>query len=81
VRIGIELDASLHSWDRYKDLSGITAKEARRLYQIAIDQGARPGEWYASFEPVPLERWVAIEFWDGQGWHNVPPPQVFNVSA
>lgn len=81
IRIGVTVDEKLLRWDRYKEVSGITPKEARALYQAALARGSRPGDWYASLEPVPAERWAAIEFWDGMQWQPTPPAQVFVAST
>ncbi len=68
VRIGVDPSTAPYRWEDFKRLSGIAAKTAKDLYRKAIEIQARPGEWYVSFEPVPMEKWVAIEVFDGLQW-------------
>jgi hypothetical protein len=68
ARIGVVPEAAPHDWEAYKRLSGVTAKRAREIYKAGVAQGARPAEWFASFEPVPRSKWLGIEVWDGQKW-------------
>src|SRR5262249_4007540 len=65
ARIGVLPETAPHDWKAFKALSGIKAAKARAMYSAAIGAGARPGEWFASFEPVPRSQWVAVEVWDG----------------
>jgi hypothetical protein len=68
ARIGVAAETAPHDWQAFKRLSGIPANEAGGLYAVAVGRCARPGEWYVIFEPVPRERWLAIEVWDGSAW-------------
>jgi hypothetical protein len=72
ARIGVACETAAHDWEAYKRLSGITPKHAREMYKAAIAQGARPGQWFANFEPVPRSQWLAVEVWDGREWRGEP---------
>ena len=44
------------------------ASVAQKLYNVAIAGGARPGEWYGTFDPVAQEAWVSVEIWRDGEW-------------
>lgn len=70
-RIGVLSETAPHDWHAFKQLSGITSKMAKGLYNVAKEQNARPGRWYVTFEVVPKSAWVSVETWDGinpAGW-------------
>jgi hypothetical protein len=68
VRIGVLPEVAPLTWEDFKRLSGINPKMARALYQGAIQSGARPGEWRATFDLVPKEKWQAVEIWQDGKW-------------
>jgi len=68
ARIGVAVATAPYRWDDFKRLSGVSPKIARGLYQKALSLGARPGEWYVSFEPVPAEKWLSVQLYDGKEW-------------
>ena len=68
ARIGVLPETAPHDWKAFKALSGIKAAKARGMYGAGIGAGARPGEWFVSFEPVPRSQWLAVEVWDGAQW-------------
>jgi len=68
VRIGVAPEIAGHDWKAFKQESGISRKVAHGLYNAAVSQGSRPGDWYVSFSPVPRSQWLAIELWDGSQW-------------
>jgi len=61
VRIGVEPETVRHTWEDFKRISGIPGGLAKALEQVAIDKGAHPEDWAVSFEPVPTEKFVALE--------------------
>jgi len=67
-RIGVAKEMAPHNWEAHKRLSGITAKEARRIYQKAIAQGTRPGHWFTTYSAVPRSQWLAVEVCDSSRW-------------
>jgi hypothetical protein len=72
VRIGVAPDTAPHDWQAFKRLSGIPPKNASSLYQVAVEVGSRLSNWFVSFEPVPQSKWLCIQYWDGQKWHDDP---------
>ena len=83
ARIGIRSDCpNLLRWRDFKTeatarfgASGHQkiGKQFRNMEKVARDQGADPINWYASFDPIPVEQWTRIEtFADGR-WIKVTP--------
>jgi hypothetical protein len=68
ARIGVRPADAPHDWKAYKSLSGISADKARQMYEAGIAAGAKTSEWFATFDPVPAAKWVAVEVWDGTRW-------------
>ena len=61
VRIGVHPETAPYRWKEIKELSNMDASVAQELYNVAIAEGARPGEWYGAFDPVPRDAWVSVE--------------------
>jgi hypothetical protein len=74
ARVGVHPTTAPHDWVAYKQLSGVSPKMARFMYNQAVAAGSKPSEWFISFEPVPADRWRAVELWDGVRWF--PHPEV-----
>lgn len=72
VRIGIAAETAPHDWRTLRELAGISSKMAQIMYQNAIEQGARPGEWRGTFDTVPREKWIAVEVFHEGKWTPVP---------
>lgn len=68
ARIACNAELVPFSWKEFKKQSGVKSKIADAIYAAAIAHGARPSEWFATFEPVPAEKWIAIEIDNGIGW-------------
>jgi hypothetical protein len=75
VRIGVAHDAAPIDWETFKRTSGISRKSARALEIAAADIGSNPRLWFASFDPVPRERWLALEARNGPRWEPISPVQ------
>ena len=71
VRFGVDPDTAPHNWQTLKELSGMSSKEAQRLYRAAIEEGARPGEWWGTFDPVLRSQWVSIQVHENGRWVEV----------
>ena len=71
VRFGVEPADDLLPWAKFRRVNGMSGKMAKGLARTGRAAGACPGEWYVSLKPVPKERWVAIEIWDGGQWITV----------
>lgn len=67
-RIEAGSDLPLHDWQAFKRLSGIKPKIAQRIYKSGISVGARPGQWFVSFDPVPISKCQGIETWNSGEW-------------
>ena len=72
ARIGVADDVARLTWKEYKEQSGILPKEAKLIYDEAVSLNVRPGEWLATFEAVPREKWLAVEIWDDTAWVSKP---------
>lgn len=68
VRIGVAPETAPHNWHAFKRLSNISAKVAKAMYNAGIDSGAKPSEWFVSFNSVPRPKWLAVETWNGVAW-------------
>jgi hypothetical protein len=64
VRIGVAAETAPHDWNAHKVKAGLDKRIAKGLYDAALSSGARPGEWYVSYDPVPRSLWLAVERWD-----------------
>ena len=72
ARIRISRKAAPYTWEDYKRMSGITRGLFEALEDAAREDGANPGEWRLNFEPVPIDKWLAVEVlnWDRQTWED-----------
>ncbi len=68
ARIGIAPATAPNDWKAFKSLSGISPKTAKELYNGAIQTGSRPGQWFAAFEPISREKWLAVEVMEADHW-------------
>ena len=68
ARIGVAPSVAPIDWKAYKDQSGIPPKAANTIYNEAVSVGGRPGNWFATFEPVPRSLWLAVEVWESEQW-------------
>lgn len=72
VRFAVAPETAPHDWRALKDLSGMAVREAQHLYREGINQGARPGDWWGTFEPVPRSKWTAVQVYESGEWVGVP---------
>jgi hypothetical protein len=72
VRIRIKPEAAPHNFQVFKRISRISNTAAKRLTEKAKLLGAKPQEWWISFEAVPQSEWLDIEVWDGMNWKSMP---------
>ena len=68
ARIGCDDSVAPVRWKELKELAHIPSKVAMCLYQSAIAVRSRPGEWRGTFAVVPVEKFEAIEVFDGLDW-------------
>mgnify|MGYP006274232821 CR=1 FL=1 len=71
VRFGVERQTAPISWRKFRTLSGISPATYRNMAKAGKKRGANPGEWFASFERVPRELWVAVEVFQDKKWVTV----------
>jgi hypothetical protein len=57
-----------YRWKELKKIARIPSKIAMGLYSSAIRLGSRPGEWRGTLDVVPVAKFMAIEFYDGEKW-------------
>ncbi len=72
VRFAVAPETAPHDWRALKDLSGMAGWMAQHLYREGITQGARPGDWWGTFDPVPRSKWIAVQVYDSGRWVDVP---------
>lgn len=68
ARIGVAPDAAPHDWKAYRQISGLSAKQAKAIYDDLTSAGARPAEWFFALDSVPRARWLAVETLDVDRW-------------
>jgi hypothetical protein len=61
-------DVATIDWKTYKAESDIVPKMAQQIYNEAVSLGSRPGDWYATFQSVPRDRWLRVEIWENEAW-------------
>lgn len=61
-RIGVDpVVTQVIDWITFRRVSGISRRTASHLVAKGRALGANPGDWWASFDTVPREKWVAVE--------------------
>jgi hypothetical protein len=68
VRIICDESVAQYRWQELKEIARIPSKIAMGLYSSAIRLGSRPGEWRGTLDVVPVAKFIAIEFYDGEKW-------------
>jgi hypothetical protein len=67
VRFGVAGETAPVSWRQFRTLSGVSPETYRNLARAGKKHGADPHQWYASFESVGKDKWLAVEvFHDGK---------------
>jgi hypothetical protein len=74
ARFGVPETVAPHSWPTLKRLSRMRPKKAKKLAIAALAAGSDPLQWRGSFEPVPRDKWAAVDVFDDvRGWVGVLP--------
>lgn len=56
------------SWEKFKQVSGISKKGYKRWDTYSIDNGSSTGQWLCTFTPIPKEYWEGIEMYVDDQW-------------
>ena len=72
-RIGVAAETAPLTWDDIKTTSGMPEASANGLQRVARERGAKPKEWRGTFKPVPKDKWIAVEKFDGLAWKEHRP--------
>jgi hypothetical protein len=72
VRIGVRASDVPTGWAKHVRRSGIDKKFARSLAKAAEQDGSQPYNWRVSYEPIPRDRWVVVQTWNGKRWVEMP---------
>jgi hypothetical protein len=67
-RIQINDNVQVKSWKHFKEFGGGKLKILRKLEEAGIKMGGNPSNWFWTFEKVGIEKWITVEFWDGNSW-------------
>jgi hypothetical protein len=73
ARIGVDESTAPYTWRDLKELSGMSGPQAQGLYRGAIEKGSRLSAWRGALDPVPREKWLAVEVMENGVW--VPHPE------
>lgn len=73
VRVEVAPEVAPYKWKDYCTLSGDTEESLKGLKRTARHQGSDPRNWRVSFEPVPTDRFLAVEVWENSRWQSVKP--------
>jgi hypothetical protein len=68
ARIGVGPETAPHHWATLKRLGRIKTRMARGMVRVASECGADPMEWRGTFDPVPSDKWLAIEVYENGFW-------------
>lgn len=72
IRISVSATIAPHTWHDFKRLGDVSPKIASHVVSLASRLNSKPSWWFATFEPVPRERWIAVEYFDGWQWRPMP---------
>ena len=70
-RLRVDPVVLTHDWYGYAKTSGVSSGGIRRLERSAMEKGGNIFDWRISYEPVPRERWVRVETFNGTNWEGV----------
>jgi len=70
-RIEVSQEAAPYGPEEFHKLSGVSEAMWDGLCRSAPMMGSHVGQWRVSFAPVTLERWIAIERYERDGWRKL----------
>lgn len=59
-------------WQEFRSKSGMKSGDFRRLERAGVSNGSNPFNWRATFDPIPREKWLAVEIFDSKSWEWKP---------
>ena len=59
-------------WDDWLSTHGGTWMMIMELGSIGEDYRSRPRAWWVCPDPLPADKWLGVELWDGNSWQRVP---------
>jgi hypothetical protein len=73
IRIEVAPETAPVTWTEHKRSGkGPSRKDTQTLEKVARLDGADPSQWRLSYEPVPRDKWLTIELWNGVSWERLP---------
>jgi hypothetical protein len=72
ARFAVAPETAPHDWRALKGRSGMSNRMVQHLYKEGINQGARPGDWWGTFDPVPRSKWIAVQGYELGRWVDAP---------
>lgn len=72
IRLGVDPAIAPLTWHEFKRVGDLPAKIAGNIVSLAAQLHSKPSWWFATFEAVPREAWLAVEYFDGWQWRPMP---------
>lgn len=66
----------LCSWAKYKHVTNQPHYVLDAMEREGVRRGARPGDWFASFKDIPLERVLELHTWTEGVWRPIDPDDI-----
>jgi hypothetical protein len=67
ARIEVE-PIGLFPWKTVVKLSKMKSKDANNMETSGIEMGGNPSEWFGSFSPIDINRWIRAEVYRDGEW-------------
>jgi hypothetical protein len=73
ARIEIQVTTNIITWAKFKRTSNINKDMAKALEKVVNDNGAKPEEWYACYDPIYSNRFIVCEVLINGKWVTFDP--------
>lgn len=70
ARICVEYEPTFTTWAKYRHVSKLPYVELDYMEKFAEKIDAIKTDWYCVFESVKKNKWISVEFWDGEKWRS-----------
>lgn len=67
ARIEVE-PKGLIAWKQIKKIANMNLKIAQKMEFVGKELGANPTDWYGSFSPIGINRWIRAEVYKNGEW-------------